>query len=406
MHNEWLARNTSKSVRNTKRSFAMHGLFYGSYAPFGYCKSPGNKRHLIPSEDAPIIQEIFTRVANGETTREIADDFNRRGIITPSQRIVGNDPAHPNRVPVSPVWTSQTISSILNNVVHLGHLAQGKRRNVSYKSKKRVAVPADKHIVVLNTHEAIITIDVWNTVQQKRTGHRKPRKTRSSSEVSLFAGIVKCSCCGSNLVINRKKGKPDDMCRLICARYTNAGKTACSTHAIKYGALYDIILNDLRYYSQSLIEDKQALYDKLYTELLGEEERHKMFQKGNIASIKVKLEIVHLNLEKLYEEKWNGSMSEEMFERMHSKYSAEEKHIIKMLEEYESEAEATRDTEKQVSSWMDLVKQVADIEELDRNILLPLIDRIIVHNSVTTRGKPKQRVEIYYKFVGNVKIKT
>jgi len=93
-----------------------------------------------------------------------------------------------------------------------------------------------------------------------------------------------------------------------------------------------------------------------------------------------------------------------MFERMHKKYSTEEDSITKKLREYETEAAATRDTEEQVSSWMDLVKQVADIEELDRNILLPLIDRIVVHNRVTTKGKTKQRVEIYYKFVGSLKI--
>ena len=403
--NELHAKNTSRSVRNSKRNTAMHGLFTGSYAPFGYQKDPTNKHKLLPSEDAPIIQEIFTRIANGETTREIADDFNKRGIITPSQRIVGNDPTHPNRVPVSLVWTSQTISSILNNVVHIGHLAQGKRRNLSYKSKKRVSVPAEKHIVVLDTHEAIVAVDIWNAVQLKRTGHRKPRKSQSSTEVSLFAGIVKCSDCDSNLVINRKKGKPDEMCRLICAQYTNAGKHACSTHAINYGALYDIVLNDLRHYSQLLIEDKQALYDKLYSELLGEEQRRTKSQKGSILSIKAQLESVHLNIEKLYEEKWSGGITKEMFERMHKKYSTEEDSITKKLREYETEAAATRDTEEQVSSWMDLVKQVADIEELDRNILLPLIDRIVVHNRVTTKGKTKQRVEIYYKFVGSLKIK-
>ena len=91
---------------------------------------------------------------------------------------------------------------------------------------------------------------------------------------------------------------------------------------------------------------------------------------------------------------------------MHKKYTIEEESVVKKLEEYESEAAVTRDTEEQVSSWMDLVKQVTGVEELDRSILLPLIDRIIVHNRVTTKGKTKQRVEIIYKFVGNVNNKS
>lgn len=59
----------------------------GSYPPFGYTKHPDNKYLLVPSEDAPVVAEIFRRVDEGETMREICDDFNTRKMITPSMRI-------------------------------------------------------------------------------------------------------------------------------------------------------------------------------------------------------------------------------------------------------------------------------------------------------------------------------
>ena len=65
-----------------------------------------------------------------------------------------------------------------------------------------------------------------------------------------------------------------------------------------------------------------------------------------------------------------------MFER----YSTEEESLIKKLEEYEAKLTATRDSEADISKWMDSIRQVVGIEELDRSLLLPLVDRIVVHN--------------------------
>jgi len=89
-----------------------------------------------------------------------------------------------------------------------------------------------------------------------------------------------------------------------------------------------------------------------------------------------------------------------MFER----YSTEEESLIKKLEEYEAKLTATRDSEADISKWMDSIRQVVGIEELDRSLLLPLVDRIVVHNHEIIDGETMQQVKIFYKFVGNLNL--
>lgn len=72
---------------------------------------------------------------------------------------MADNPNRPSRG-VSPVWTTTSMTNILNNMVYIGHMVQGKRRKVSYKSNKVNVVPANEHIVVLNTHEPIVPIEL------------------------------------------------------------------------------------------------------------------------------------------------------------------------------------------------------------------------------------------------------
>jgi len=62
------------------------------------------------------------------------------------------------------------------------------------------------------------------------------------------------------------------------------------------------------------------------------------------------------------------------------------------------------ETEKQadVSKWVDLVEQHANLEKLTRQIAHELIDSITVSAFYKVDGKTMQDVTIYYKFVGNL----
>ena len=50
-------------------------------------------------------------------------------------------------------------------MVYCGHMENGKYKVENYKTKRRIKVPDSEHIIVKNTHEAIISEETFETVQ-------------------------------------------------------------------------------------------------------------------------------------------------------------------------------------------------------------------------------------------------
>lgn len=63
-------------------------------------------------------------------------------------------------------WKFVTVRKILTDMVYIGDMENGKYTVENYKTKKRVKTPIEKHIIVPNTHEAIISREKFKTVQE------------------------------------------------------------------------------------------------------------------------------------------------------------------------------------------------------------------------------------------------
>lgn len=72
-------------------------------------------------------------------------------------------------------WGAATIVQMLQNQVYNGHMIQGKRRVVSFKTKQREVTPKEEWIVIKNTHEPIIDNDTWELVQKRFNTKRRIR---------------------------------------------------------------------------------------------------------------------------------------------------------------------------------------------------------------------------------------
>ena len=136
--NEMYARDASRKIRSALHATMQAGKFVGNFAPYGYQKDPKDKNHLIPDERAAaVVRQIFTWAAAGKRPAEIARALNERGEPPPAvyrcQIHPGLDPADYSR---HREWTSVGVSRILQDVVYLGHIAQGKTDKISFKSKK------------------------------------------------------------------------------------------------------------------------------------------------------------------------------------------------------------------------------------------------------------------------------
>lgn len=82
--NEWFLEDTSINIRETFRNKREHGLFTGSFAPYGYIKDPENKNHLIIDKTTQdVIKKIYYDYASGASLESITKYLNTNNILCP-----------------------------------------------------------------------------------------------------------------------------------------------------------------------------------------------------------------------------------------------------------------------------------------------------------------------------------
>lgn len=138
--NEQHSKEASKKVKAVRKMCAQSGKFLGSYAPYGFMKSPDNKHKLVIDEQtAPTVRKIFELRAQGMGFRAIAVYLNEQNIIPPRDYYYqirgGENPANVNHL-----WNENTLKVILRNEAYIGNTVQAKVGTVSYKNHKTARI--------------------------------------------------------------------------------------------------------------------------------------------------------------------------------------------------------------------------------------------------------------------------
>ena len=176
--NEWHAANTSKKIRAVLKSNAKDGKYHARKAPYGYVKSDTEKKTpVIDEEAAAVVKRIFEMRASGLSPHKIADILNAEGILNPSRYSMEKYGIVGRKENVG-LWSFCAVNSILNNPTYLGHMAQQRWSSVSYKNHKRYKKDESEWVVVHNTHEPIITQELWDKVREVEKSVAQGRKTK------------------------------------------------------------------------------------------------------------------------------------------------------------------------------------------------------------------------------------
>ena len=253
--NDMYARDISRKIRNAKHQRAKQGLFIGAQTPYGYCKDPRNRNQLIADpEAAAVVRLIFNLAEQGLGSVSIAAELQTRRIVTPSvykyQR--GDDrfaryPALKNGDHCA--WCAATIAQMLRDQVYVGTLINLKTETVNYKTKKRMPVPEDRRITIPNAHEAIITQEQFDAVQQIRSQRRCVANER---RFNLFRGKLYCECCGHPLTISRKQLIDREADIYLCMYHYKHPEICPKTHRVYHEMLYPYVLQQVQSFAKSM----------------------------------------------------------------------------------------------------------------------------------------------------------
>lgn len=380
--NDMYSRDNSKKIRAALLTKQRDGKWVGGCTPFGYMKDPNDKNHLVVNEEeAVIVKKIFKLALEGNSPYKIREILNEEKI--PTSAMLRDRNSKTNTMARQGIWSVKTIQGMLTNRVYTGDLVQNRNSRISYKVRKVVPNKKEDWIIVESTHEALIDKDSFKKVQSIA----KTKTVRATKKIiRCLDGLLYCYECKSRITISSPR-KEDNRTYIACNYYRMYSKLKlCTSHGFNYDKLEEEILNQIRKILK-LSLDKEALKNKLSKKI--NDNSPILNINNDIKKLEVNLEVKKNNLDKMYIDKLEGKITDDMYNRINLKLNEEIKNILKKLETLKSALCEFREDDE-TSECDKVINDFLEMEIPSRSVMLKLINKIEIHNDKT--------VDIYFNF--------
>ena len=402
LFNEWHAANTSKKVRSVLAQNAKEGKYIASFAAYGYLKGDDEKHTPIIDEPAAkVVRRIFELRATGITPTQIAKILNAEGIPIPSdyraQRL-GKPNPYKNTFHY---WSHVAVRNILGNPIYIGHLAQQKFTTVSFKNHKSVRRGKDEWVIAENTHEPIISQELWDKCQEvdRCASHGKIMK---KGIVLPLNSMMFCPDCGAKMKLNGHAKKKDGSVNYFyaCGTYSRCGSTACTTHYISRKQIEKIVLADILAKARYVIEKEDEARQEFLRRKETEGTKHLDDSRQQLAKCQSRLAELKMMTQKVYQDKLLGKVPEDLCLETLGQFRAEEAELTEKVKSLTATLEQDGKARDDIEEFICRLKQYADAPELTREMCVDLIEYVVIGDRPKDKSTPR-RIQIYYKFLDN-----
>lgn len=370
--NDSYCRDISNKVKSSQKIKREKGDYISAFAPYGYKKSEENKNKLVIDEQAaPNIKNIFDMKLLGYSSKAIADELNRLGVLTPRkykesqgfkcngfQNIKGGN------------WSAKAVNRIIENEVYIGNTLQGKSITLNYKNKKQIGKDKEEWIRVEDTHESIVSNEIFaiaNTMLK-----RDLNNSRGKDKIDIFTGMLFCKECGSSLIRRTVKYKGREDVFYICSKYNK--EKSCSRHSIKEETLIKAVSKIIKSY----IEFNEKLYSKV--RLI---DININLKDNQIPILKREKAMTEELLSSLYLDLKEDVISKEEYQLFRKNYVEK---LTKLDESIQYRLKRQEDTKYKIDenkSWIIDINRYKNLSEIDRLSVVMLIDKIYISEDKT-----------------------
>ena len=281
------------------------------------------------------------------------------------------------------LWQQSTVRFILSNEIYTGTVIQGKRKKVSFKSKKFINLPEEDWVKVENMHEAIISKEDF---ERARKIIESTKGSRVVQNDYLFKGLLKCYDCGGYIGIR----SPDKNGNIYgrCQRYGRFGKfDVCSPHNFNYQVFEEQMLEVLRGVCREYKNKKKL-------EEIAKQTKSKQTQefdiKKQIDSFKQNIEKETRKLEVMYEDRLAGIISLEEYMKNANRIKEIVKSYEQSIKEFEQELFGESNKTKSKSRLDNLIEEFLNMDKPTKEIIREFIEKIEIHSD--------KQVDIYFNF--------
>ena len=389
--NETYAKDISKKVSSILRKKKENGQYMCTIPPYGYLKDNDNRGNVIIDKQVKdVVIEIFNLRLKNYSYKSIADILNEKDVPSPYKRLVNLGLLKENNKKTG-LWKSGGIRDILCNEFYIGTTIQGKFS----RSKINKQLNNDKKIIRMeNHHQPIIDKETFYKVQEinlkasEKYNLNKDKFKDLRTKDDRLKGILKCGCCGKNLIraenFKQNKTKECNIRRSFTCNTRNISKERCSFTSIREDELLDVILKTIKTqimmaknFNEIISNNSNSLFnnmDKLQTQLDNK---------------KIELNKLESKYEDIYTEYLENFLSEQDYIFIKNKYKKQEKNIKDEIKNLKNDIKC----EKNKTLENPFLKSFLNFENNDKitkEMILALIKEIKVY--------PNKRIEIYFKF--------
>ncbi|MBR2847871.1 MAG: recombinase family protein [Clostridia bacterium] len=400
--NEFFAKDTSRKIRAVNKAKGERGERLTVNVPYGYKSDPDDKtKWIIDEEAAGVVKRIFSLCMEGKGPSQIAALLEKEKVLNPTAYKQREGRKTPHQTPENEYrWHESTVAYILEYMEYTGCTVNFKTYTNSIWDKKQRETPVENRKVFYNTHPAIISLEVFDKVQEIR--QQRHRRT-ATGKSSMFSGVVFCDDCKQKLYYSTTGYFEKRQDFFICSTH-RVNKDKCSGHYIREVVLerevwkhvQEVISVVTRYeaYFRSEMEQKLRLQS---------EEKLRVAKKRMAQAEKRIGELDRLFL-RSYGDNVSGKIDDERFAMMNRNYTEEQKklkeEVISLHQEIEEQERKAEDLEQ----FIQRVKRNSELTELTPYALHELVKAVYVEAPDKSSGKRKQKIHICYDLVGFIPV--
>lgn len=305
-------------------------------------------------------------------------------------------------------WNRHVLKDLLVNVVYIGNLAQGRSSQCLYKGEKYHWTNEADWDVVEGTHEPIISMELWNMVQEinKKVSSDATksfgRYAHLPKRPNPYGSVLRCADCGRvmkyvrSYTRPRKDGVVTDYYNYKCPTNIELGDTACSKKSIRADDLDKIVLSVIRKQMDLFLDTQKTLLGLIALEK--EKAKHSV-PANRVKELQDKLDQKKKLFSRLYIDFKDSILTQQEYLLARDVYQKEIAAYESELQELQAIKAKTKVTETGARKWNRLISRYHKAETVTEEMVEAMVDEIRVNTdgSLDIRFKYMPEFEEMFK---------
>ena len=349
---EYYSKDLAQKILRGLYDNALEGKSTGGPTPYGY--KIVDKKYVIDTEKAPIVQEIFTRYAAGELIVSIIDDLNNRGLRTQRNGLFNKNSLH----------------RMFKNEKYIG-IYRHKSTDENFED-----------VVLYDVIPPIIDENLFTKVQQRFSlnYHHKKRatlfapteKTKLLQNVDfILSGKIYDSCCGGYYVGDSGQSKSGTYYYYTCVN--KKARKGCRSKSLRKESFENAVFDRLK---ENVLNDKMIDFISEQIDKIQSEKQ----DKNSLKLIESQLLEVKKSLKNILSAIENGIYTDSTKYRLLELEDQQFK-LESELKFEQSRLNAPKLSKERVIFFLkSLTETCEDHDELKKQILSTFVDAVVMDN--------------------------